>query len=433
MFNHSKNLVYSNFIIALTVCLTPMLSLLIKGWASTCLFIAFAISFISLIGKDFPSTLLFLKSLKKDKSLIFLVMIPLILPIVVVFLTSALKGNLSFRIFDGPSRYIFALIILIYLVKNKIQIQEKFIFGILLMPIVTLLLIDFTEKKEWSVEIQRLTVYFIDPIVFGSICLTFSSLALVTFFSRNKSITVTILSLIGFVCGSYLSILSGSRTGWLAFPFIIFIILRYEINLNSLKSFLLTGIITVSLSFSLFNLSGTVNNRISSMISDINDYQWNDVNKNTSGGERISFIRMGWYYMTLRPLTGWNGLDYLVHKDDLAVAKYASLDTRLGVKGGGFHNEFINNGVKYGFFGLLFSLFLVILPAIFFIKKLSNNQKNISAILGLALSIMYFFSSLTYQVLDFKFTISLYSILLITLVASSLQNETTSSFFVSKT
>ncbi len=360
-------------------------------------------------------------------------MIPLILPIVVVFLTSALKGNLSFRIFDGPSRYIFALIILIYLVKNKIQIQEKFIFGILLMPIVTLLLIDFTEKKEWSVEIQRLTVYFIDPIVFGSICLTFSSLALVTFFSRNKSITVTILSLIGFVCGSYLSILSGSRTGWLAFPFIIFIILRYEINLNSLKSFLLTGIITVSLSFSLFNLSGTVNNRISSMISDINDYQWNDVNKNTSGGERISFIRMGWYYMTLRPLTGWNGLDYLVHKDDLAVAKYASLDTRLGVKGGGFHNEFINNGVKYGFFGLLFSLFLVILPAIFFIKKLSNNQKNISAILGLALSIMYFFSSLTYQVLDFKFTISLYSILLITLVASSLQNETTSSFFVSKT
>ena len=83
------------------------------------------------------------------------------------------------------------------------------------------------------------------------------------------------------------------------------------------------------------------------MFDDIKAYQWNDMNQNTSVGERLSYMRMGWYYMTLRPMTGWKNLDFLVHKDDSQVAIYASPEIRLGVKGGGFHNEYITNAIWY--------------------------------------------------------------------------------------
>ncbi len=407
----------------------PLFSLLIKGWVSACLFTALFISVLGLIEKTHSSNQTLLKNLIKDKNFFYLIAIPLSLPILVVFFTNIVKGHHEFADFDGPSRYIFGLIILIYLIKKDVQIGEKFIFPILLMPILTFCLVDFFEKKAWSKITERLTIYFIDPIIFGSICLTFAMLSLVVLLSKKNSLLVTFLSLFGFVSGCFLSIHSESRTGWFAIPFVIFVMLRYLASLNSFKALLLSIFISITLGLILFNFSGTINKRIGAMVEDLNRYQWKEANQNTSSGERISFIRMGWYFMTLRPLTGWNGMDFLMHKDDANIAKFASPETRAGVKGGGFHNEYINNAVKYGFFGLLFSLFLIICPAIFFIRKLSEDNKNIAAVLGLVLSIMYFFSCITYQVLDFKFTISLYTIMVILLVASSLQYEKTNSSY----
>jgi O-antigen ligase len=164
------------------------------------------------------------------------------------------------------------------------------------------------------------------------------------------------------------------------------------------------------------------------MFDDIKAYQWNDVNENTSIGERISYMRMGWYYMTLRPMTGWKNLDFLVHKDDPQITKHASPEIRVGVKGGGFHNEYITNAVQYGLPGLLYTLFLFIGPGLFFIFHLTVEPSSKVGLAGLVLIITQSISSLSYQVLDFKFTASLYAMMIIAFAAAAMHEKKRSYF-----
>lgn len=403
--------------VVFVLCIAPSFSLLIKGWVSSCFFFALVIC-LYIIVKEYTKNYYQFKNFFNNNNLNWLILLPLALPFTVIFFSSLVKDSFVPRIFDGPSRYLLSIIILLVLSYKKFSIKNMVINAISLMPTVTLIFIFFIEKREWSAS-DRLTIYFIDPIIFGSICLTFSALSLIIFLSKNIQIYQRIISFIGIISGCYLSLESESRTGWLGLPVIIILLFIYRTKLNIFITLFYTIVITFTLGFTLYKSNTVFENRFNAVVSDISQYKWNEVNTNTSVGERISFIRMGWYYMTLRPLTGWEGLDFLVHKDDISIARHASPDTRVGVKYGGFHNEYINSAVKYGLPGLIYSLILFIFPALFFIKSLLINKENLPALVGLSCTIMYMISSISYQVLDFKFTATLYSILLILLVTSS--------------
>jgi O-antigen ligase len=416
--NYLKKQIESGTFLIIVLCLTPALALIIKGWASACFLLSMMVSLIYLLKTQANFRFDFYQELARNKKLLILIAFPLVLPIITVSITSLFKGTLEIRDLDGPSRYIFALIFLVFLLKRIIPLNWIFV-AITSLPILTFFLIDFTEKKAWATT-SRLTVHFIDPITFGSICLTFAMLSLIIFFHKKAKNFLRIISLISCVLGIYLSIKSESRTGWIALPIVIFLIIKYQTNTNFFRSIIVSLLLVITLGIFSYNFSTIVKNRFDAAVLDLKKYKWNEVNENTSLGERISYIRMGWYYMTLRPLTGWEGLNFLDHKDDARVALHSSPEIREGVKGGGFHNEYINNAVKFGIFGFIYSVLLVLLPGIFFTKILYFDRKNISALLGLTLTVMYFFSGLTYQVLDFKFTISLYCAVLMLLVASSI-------------
>jgi O-antigen ligase len=97
----------------------------------------------------------------------------------------------------------------------------------------------------------------------------------------------------------------------------------------------------------------------------------------------------------------------------------------LGVKGGGFHNEFINNGVKYGILGILYSVLLFLGPAIFFFQILKIHSNNRYALLAIVYITAQAISSLSYQVLDFKFTASLYALMIVTLAYLAISHNKT--------
>ncbi len=132
---------------------------------------------------------------------------------------------------------------------------------------------------------------------------------------------------------------------------------------------------------------------------------------------------MGWYLMMQKPLTGWSNMDFTPLLDTPEFSQFAAPATRLGVKAGGFHNEFINNGVKYGFMGLLFTILLFLGPAVFFLKQLKIDPDNRYALLGLVYITVQSVSALSYQVLDFKFTASLYALMIVTLAYSALKDS----------
>jgi hypothetical protein len=117
----------------------------------------------------------------------------------------------------------------------------------------------------------------------------------------------------------------------------------------------------------LYNFTGNVKQRINTAIYEVKNYQWNILSPTNGFNERVGFVRIGYHLFTIRPLTGWQNFDISIHQDDPEIANFVSVETRHGVKVSGFHNQFIDDMVKYGIFGLFSSLSVFLLPLLFFL------------------------------------------------------------------
>jgi len=393
----------------------PILTLLVRGWTSAVLFFCLVISIIYLSKNQCLKYSIFQEEFFKKNKLLLFILMAFTLPLAAILLTSLGKLRFNWSDFDGPSRYLFSIIFLFFLLRCKPTIGKFLTFSITLMPVITALLINLVEKREWSAAFTRTTIYFIDPITFGSLCLSFGLLALVLLCEKQSNKLMFIWYGLSMLCGFYLSISSESRTGWLAIPVIIFLLLKVRFGIGYLKTLILGIVLTVMTSFILYQSSDIVKNRFNQVAVEISTYQWHEGNNSTSIGERISYIRIGWHLILERPLTGWANLDFTPQIESPEFSKFATPSTRLGLKGGGFHNEFINNGVKYGVVGLLFTTLLFLGPALFFFNILRTQSSNRYALLGITYITVQAVSALSYQVLDFKFTASLYGLMIVTL------------------
>ncbi len=400
----------------------PIFTLIIKGWTSAILFFCLLISLIYLFKNKELTRFAFRQEFFQKHSSLLFILAAFTLPIVSIVLTSLGNMEFSWSSLDSPSRYLFAIIFLFFLLRCQPEIGKMLTFSITLMPIMTVLLIHSVEKKGWSAAMERTTSHFIDPITFGSLCLSFGLMALVLLSEKQSSKFRFVWYGISMLCGLYLSISSESRTGWLAVPIVLFLLLKVRLKFSYLRTLIFSSILIGITSFTLFHSSEIVKNRFNQAAEDISSYQWHGGENLTSIGERISFIRMGWHLVMQKPLTGWANKDFTPQLDSPEFSEFAAPATRLGVKAGGFHNEFLNNGVKYGILGLLFTILLFLGPAVFFFKLLKMNPDNRYALLGLVYIAAQGVSALSYQVLDFKFTTSLYALMIVTLAYSALRN-----------
>jgi O-antigen ligase len=404
----------------------PIFALIIRGWTSAVLFFYLLISILYLVKNQSLSFSVFREEFyKKDHHLLFIA-VPFFFPIVSILYTSFAKQIFNWADLDGPSRYFFAIIFLLFLLRYKPNIEKYLIFSITLMPVMTAVLIAFFEKKDWTASgLTRTTIYFIDPITFGSLCLSFGLLSLVLISEKQTHKSISIWYGLSMLCGFCLSISSESRTGWLAVPFAIFLILKIRLGISYIRTLILSAFIIAMASFALYQSSDIFHSRLNMVAEELNSYQWDEGNNSTSIGERISYIRMGWHLIFQKPLTGWANLDLTPELESPSFSKFANSTTRLGVKGGGFHNEFINNGVKFGILGFVYSALLFLGPALFFFRILKNQNNNRYALIAIVYIAAQAISSLSYQVLDFKFTTSLYALMIVTLAYAALSNQKT--------
>jgi len=414
-------LIISNFNLFLLTSF-PIFTLIIKGWTSAILFFCLLISLIYLFKNRELTRIAFVQEFFQKHTALLFILVAFILPVVSILMTSVGKMQFNWGDLDSPSRYLFASIFLFFLLRCQPDIGKMLTFSITLMPIMTALLINLVEKKGWAAALPRTTSYFIDPITFGSLCLSFGLMALVLLSEKQTSKFRFIWYGLSMLCGLYLSITSESRTGWLAVPIVFFLLLKVRLKISYLKTLIISTILIGITSFTLFHSSEIVENRFNQVTKDISSYEWSGSENYTSIGERISFIRIGWSLMIQRPMTGWANIDFTPQLESPEYSKFTSHFTRSGLKSGGFHNEFINNSVKYGILGLLFTLLLFLGPAVFFFKLLKIDPDNRYALLGLVYITAQAVSALSYQVLDFKFTASLYALMIVTLAYSALKN-----------
>jgi hypothetical protein len=84
--------------------------------------------------------------------------------------------------------------------------------------------------------------------------------------------------------------------------------------------------------------------------------------------------------------------------------------------------------VQYGIPGLLYTLFLFIGPGLFFIFHLKVEPSSKVGLAGLVFIVTQSISALSYQVLDFKFTASLYAMMIIVLASAAIHEKRRSYF-----
>jgi len=411
-------------------CAFPLFSLILKGWVSAILYLSAFISLILLIRivkikcfRNREKNLLEVWLTEKNFYL-NLVIISFCLQLITVFVVQNLHGNYMISRYDAPSRYLLGVIILLAIIAYKPNIKTLFLIFISLTPIVTYFLIPFVPKTFWSTQVDRLSNHFIDPLIFGYVSLLLGTLSAINwFYSSNKISVKSFVYLFGAVSGAYLSLRSGSRTGWLALPIIFFLFIFLDSRFGNLNKILLSSILTVIIGMASYNLSNVVKNRVDSMAAEISAYKWNEVTDDSSIGYRISWARIGLYYFSIHPLVGWNEKDLRSNINDDFISSFSSQSSREELIAVGFHSDYFSRLVRYGILGI-FSLFMLFAaPLIFFWCYRQNHQVLIFTRLGIAYVIFQAIGSLTYHILDFKFMASFYSMMIAVLVGLIINNK----------
>jgi O-antigen ligase len=233
---------------------------------------------------------------------------------------------------------------------------------------------------------------------------------------KNDQIVCKFVKLSAFILGSYLSLVSGSRTGWAAIPLVL--LLWIYIKLSG-KHLLIALILVLVFIKALFFIP-IVQQRIDIAISEILSYQWQNLNPDTSVGMRISFIRIGLFLFSQNLFSGWGDLGFKEMLKYPELFQFASVYAKETLSIAGFHNEIIANMVRSGIWGFISSTSIFLVPALFFIKGLYSTSIMIRhcALIAMSYLICVFITSITTEVFSSKLTVSFYAIIMVNLIGS---------------
>lgn len=401
----------------------PLFLFSIKGWASAILFIGSAIAMMLIFINRSNKTLDY-----KQSAWIILIMVMFVLPLMAVMLSSALRGEWDWASFDSFSRFLLATPIFYIVYQNQIRVVNQWQYLIPASLILTLLSTIFLPGYYGDAnpfDGPRLAIYFVDPLTLGYLCLT---LGILSFFSINMYSSddwkMLLLKIAGGVIGFYISFKTQSRTGWLAIPLILFLLLYTRGPKNRLLSTLAAIAISAVITTGIYFSSSTVQNRLHDAVVDLKVYKFNGQNSETSIGERISFARMGLYYFKLSPIYGWGLRGFQAHANDPELLEFASESTRASpARGSLFHSEITTNSVAHGIFGLAAMLLLFFLPVVLCVRQWRRGVHPRLCAFGLAYLFCVIISSLSTEIFSLKFAASFHAVFLACLCAQLLAED----------
>lgn len=391
----------------LSMVISPIFLLIISGWMTRIVAVCALLAMFMLYKT---------KQIKISNKLVIknlhLLSITFALPFVAIFLGQLFRGDYTWQYYDSPAHILICVFVLWAMLKTHSRVVEWMSFS---FPIANLLaLVNIVVKPNLFWGKERLSTQALDPLEFGSLSLTFALLSLLSIkLHQNKSKWLVFYKLIGFGVGLYLSVASGSRTGWLAFPIVGGLWLYLEHRKYTITTKLLAIMSATILMLAGYFLSTTIHQRINTATSEISNYQWDKTNKDSSVGARISFARMAVFLMQKKPLSGWGDGGFAAIIND-AEFNFAQLKTKKIALISGFHNDITANMVRSGVWGLIATVALFFMPALFFIRNIQSSNKNIVnvAFIGLIFLVCQFVSSLTMEILNLRYSASFYGLMI---------------------
>lgn len=405
----------AEFLLQLSLGLAPVGLLFIRHWFEVWFFIG---SLISLwILARHPSPVL------DHKTQVWLRVFVAVfcLPVMAILISQQLRDDFEWSYYDAPSRFIFAIPILLVLVRRRISVWGILQVSLPLSVIFTVLAWPWLPKTNWAVS--GLTTWFVDPLSFGRLSLELGLLSLLMVgrggCSTWSRVLLNLLKLAALVIGVWFSVRSTERTGWLGLPVILYLYVIHVLPIKRIYSGVLAALLMVGLCVGFYKGSSNVHDRVQLARQEVMGYQWNTVNPDNSVGMRISFARMGAYYFGLQPLLGWGDKGFARHINDPELSRFATQYTREFSLNAGFHNEVTTNAVRSGVWGIISTLSIFLMPAVFFAMA-ALRWGNRFAFIGFCYVAMEFIAGMSTEVLNLKFTATFYACLLTLWLASAL-------------
>lgn len=402
-------------LLVLSLALFPVFSLSLHRWINGSLFIAFGIAIYILI-RDKNRQIKFIPE-RVTRVWMIVLMIALFAPVAAIMLGQIFRQDFIASAYDNASRFLLGIPIALVIVRKRINVVKLLEYTIPAGIFFAALGAYINPNPDF--DAGRVSTYFVDPLTFGSICLTMALISLVSIdLNEPDKLWLRFYKLCGFAVGLYLAFLSGSRTGWIALPIVLWFWLRLRKNIPHWAIFVLVAAICAAA----YYFVPLVHARINIGMHELINYQWYEVNPDNSVGMRISFIRIGLFIFAHNPLGGWGdrGFEHLLNAPELQ--RFATEFTQDFAFQHGFHNELVTNMVRSGIWGLFSSLALFFVPLACFAKGLQSQSDVVRnhALVGASYLICILISGMSTEVFNLKFTASFHALMIASLVASLL-------------
>ena len=330
-------------------------------------------------------------------------------PICILF-SQVIRGDISASAYDGPIRLTFAFLILLAIYKQRIDFSRILSLSIPL----TLLGILIFAKLSSNPYGERLTNDYLDPIIWGnfSVILGFMSLASI---QSKDFLLLKAYKLSGFIIGLSMSLLSQSRSGWIAAIIMaIFLLMlnRKELTLRKITSYLFT--LTLIL-LTLYFFIDTFKLRVDITISEFLDWQENP-QRDTSTSIRLNMLKMSAHLFMLSPWIGFGDFSSLPIEKISSINLFADPGSILTIQCCGPHNDFLAHALKFGFLGAIAFLITYITPAYILFRSIQSQSSSMGIMLITGILVCGFFSEMQ----NLKVTYNLYAVFITGLIATSL-------------
>ena len=258
---------------------------------------------------------------------------------------------------------------------------------------------------------------YINHIHLGDLALM---LGLLSIFSvnwiREDGQGVKLLKILGLIAGSYVSVVSSARGGWIAIPVLVFVFVHFRSSgrlFNKLLlAMLLIGVVGI-LGYSLFE---PIRERLSMVDTDLASFSGG--NPDTSIGIRLQLWNAALHLIAQNPVFGVGAAGFASAMDGLSASGVIT-PMAAGFGKGEVHNEILAHTVRFGIFGLISILAVYFVPFAIFLRAARSklHQQNVAAMLGMCVTLGFFVFGLTVETFDLKMTAAFYSLTVAALMA----------------
>ena len=405
------------------LCATPLFFVTLEDWSSGILIVGFLLCSIVHFLPHAAYPVLHRQAEKQRLG----VLVAFVAPSLLIALAGVLRRDLDGSMVDSSIRFIVAIPIFSYIMRRQMVVSKWLYSACALSLLLTFLnIVLFPQPERWGEE--RLATAFSDPLVLGYSSLLFAAAAVASlFFTPNPSRWWIAGKITCAVLGAYISIRTGSRTGWLALPFLLLIFTtvhrQNRMDVWAKRVGIVGFLVLILVAVLLWKYVPSVPVRVKEMVSGILSYPLHGMAPDTSTGLRMSFLRIAWVMLSQSP---WDALvgfgDTFSYPPPVpdAVRTFASPFAIHMAFSSGFHNEIVTVAVGSGVLAGLSMGVLLVYPATVFFHYLRSPDPETCACahLGMIVVVCFGISSLSTEVFGLKHTVSFYAVMLALLLGA---------------